>query len=53
MRVSARVPFALLSLSALAAIPAAVPASATLTPEALRLLNPSTAFSQACGQGKK
>ena len=53
MRMSTRVPFAVFSLAALAAIPAAVPASATLTPEALRLLNPATAFGQACGQGKK
>lgn len=53
MSISTRVPLAVFSLAALAAIPAAVPASATLTPEALRLLNPATAFSQACGQGKK
>tara|TARA_R110000782_G_scaffold224342_2_gene311375 strand:- start:48965 stop:50848 length:1884 start_codon:yes stop_codon:yes gene_type:complete len=53
MSTSTRVSLAVFSLAALAAIPAAVPASAKLTPEALRLLNPSTAFSQACGQGKK
>ena len=52
MSTSTRVSLAVFSLAALAAIPAAVPASAKLTPEALRLLNPSTAFSQACGQGK-
>jgi tetratricopeptide (TPR) repeat protein len=40
------------SLAAIVAIPATVPASAALTPAALRLLDPATSFQQACGKGR-
>lgn len=39
-------------IAVLAFVPATMPASAKLSPETLRLLSPTTAFSQACGKGK-
>lgn len=40
------------ALAAFTALPASVPATARLSPDAMRLLDPSAAFRQACGQGK-
>jgi tetratricopeptide (TPR) repeat protein len=41
------------TLTLVSLVPATVPASARLSPEVLRLMDPTTSFGQACGGGKK
>ncbi len=51
MKIAKRALLGAVTVSAFLVAPAAVPVSAKLSPDALRLLDPSYAFLQACGQG--
>jgi tetratricopeptide (TPR) repeat protein len=53
MQPSARLLSGVASVFLVALMPSAAPVAARLSPEAMRLLNPSLTFLQACGQGAK